>query len=281
MVRVRWDEDIHETLGVIELSQEAAAAALQNTRATATVTRSDVIRFLKSLDDQSVDLIVTDPAYSGMNRHLALGRGRIVGVYNDRGDGAKWFDEFEDTEENYDAFLRECQRVLRANRHIYIMFDSFSLLTLGEHVRRFFDVKNIIVWDKTKIGMGHYFRRQSEFIVFASKGKRSIARRDIPDIWRIARLHRAPYPTQKPVEVFEAMIAASRNGEDEFVVCDPFAGSGSAAIAALRQGCSFVGCDVAEAAVSLAQNRIATYLATGADPAQPSSAIAPDTKVWW
>ena len=29
--------------------------------------------------DASVDVIVTDPAYSGMNRHMMFGNGRIVG----------------------------------------------------------------------------------------------------------------------------------------------------------------------------------------------------------
>lgn len=36
---------------------------------------------LSRLEDDSVDLVVTDPPYSGMNEHLALGKGRIVGVY--------------------------------------------------------------------------------------------------------------------------------------------------------------------------------------------------------
>ena len=43
--------------------------------------QQDAIRFLKSLESNSVDLIVTDPAYSGMNQHLQLGKGRIVGEY--------------------------------------------------------------------------------------------------------------------------------------------------------------------------------------------------------
>ena len=148
----------------------------------ATVSRQDVISFLTSLPSKSVDLIVTDPAYSGMNQHLMLGKGRIVGKYNDKDSGEKWFSEFHDTPENYRVFLQQCHRVMKPNRHIFVMFDSFSMLTLASELRQVFNVKNVVTWDKVNIGMGHYFRRQSEFIIFASKGRRPLSRRDISDI---------------------------------------------------------------------------------------------------
>src|SRR5256885_1905771 len=212
------------------------------------------IDFLNSLADESVDLIVTDPAYSGMNQHLNFGRGRIVGDYqNGRTD--KWFDEFHDNPKHYRQFLIECHRVLRSNRHAYIMFGSYSLLTLGPIVREVFDVKNIIIWDKMNLGMGHYFRRRHEHIVFASKGKRKLNRRDMPDVWRIKRVHKAEYPTQKPVELFEMMLTAS--AQPGYVVCDPFVGSGSSALAALKCGCPFVGCDISKKAVEISRRRCA------------------------
>ena len=140
-------------------------------------------------------------------------------------------------------------------------------------MRKYFNVKNIIVWDKMNIGMGHYFRRQCEHIIFASKGKRPLSRRDIPDVWRIKRIHRAPYMTQKPVEIFEAMIAASKQPNEDFIVCDPFVGSGSAAIAAVRQGASFVGSDISERAVCIARERISEFHNSGTDPLQREPAF--------
>ena len=239
----------------------------------ATISQQDVLMFLKSLPSESIDLIVTDPAYSGMNQHLLLGKGRIVGKYQEKGEG-KWFEEFHDMPENYSQFLSECKRVLKHDRHLFLMFDSFSMLSLGSMVRDFFNVKNVVTWDKVNIGMGHYFRRQTEFILFASKGKRPVTRRDIPDIWKIKRLHRAQYPTQKPVELFEAMIASSKaKGDSDFVVCDPFVGSGSAAIAALRQGATFVGCDISPKAVSLSRRRIEEFLKSGVDIGQEKPAF--------
>jgi site-specific DNA-methyltransferase (adenine-specific) len=244
--------------------------------------QNDCVQFLNSLEDDSVDLIVTDPAYSGMNNRLKLGRGRIVGEYAARGDeDARWFAEFDDSEENYHSFLSACRRVLNPETgHVYIMFDSYSLLSLGHLVREYFDVKNIITWDKLSFGMGHYFRRQHEFIIFATCGNsRKIRNRSFPDVWRFRRIRRAEYATQKPVELFQAMVYAS--SEEGFTVCDPFVGSGSSAIAAIKNGCSFLGCDTSPKAVETAARRVQIYLQDGHDVLQPKPAHVAGEKVFW
>jgi site-specific DNA-methyltransferase (adenine-specific) len=70
----------------------SGAAAIER---TIKVVQDDCLHFLSSLPDNSIDLIVTDPAYSGMNGHLKLGKGRIVGKYSDKeketGSGLKNF----------------------------------------------------------------------------------------------------------------------------------------------------------------------------------------------
>lgn len=239
---------------------------------------NDAINFLKSLPNDSIDLITTDPAYSGMNQMLKLGKGKIIGSYKEKGtDGSKWFEEFHDTEENYKEFLQECKRVLRKDRHIYIMFDSYSLLSLGSIVRSIFDVKNILCWDKAHIGLGHYFRRRHEFILFASKGKRRLNSKSIPDIWKVKRVIKSKYPTQKPTEIFDLMIKGSC--EDGFVVCDPFLGSGSAIIASLRNNCKFIGCDISEKSINVSIHRTEEYISSAKDILQPSSLLSDDIMI--
>lgn len=237
--------------------------------------KDDAINFLKGLPDQSVDVIVTDPAYSGMNQKLKLGSGKIIGKYKDAGkEEAKWFEEFHDTEENYKAFLQECFRVMKNDRHIYIMFDSYSLLTLAPIAREIFEVKNLLCWDKANIGLGHYFRRRHEFILFASKGKRPLNSKSIPDVWKIKRIVRSAYPTQKPTEVYELMLKGS--ADKDFVVCDPFLGSGSAAIAAIKNNCKFLGCDISDKSMSFSKERIEHFINTGTDKNQTLSLVGDD-----
>lgn len=243
--------------------------------------KDDAISFLKKIPSNSVDVITTDPAYSGMNDKLKLGKGRIVGKYSDKGkENGKWFGEFEDSEENYQEFLSQCKRVLKKSTgHIYIMFDSYSLLSLGNIVRSHFDVKNLITWDKVNIGMGHYFRRRHEYVIFATNGNtRKIKNRKFPDVWRFKRIHNSKYPTQKPVEVFQAMIHAST--ENDFTVCDPFLGSASSAIAAIKNNCNFIGCDISDKSLEVSSSRITEYISTGKDILQPKAAGVDDNKFW-
>lgn len=243
--------------------------------------KDDAISFLKKLPSNSIDLIVTDPAYSGMNNKLQLGKGRIVGKYSEKGkESGKWFGEFEDTEENYIKFLSECKRVLKKSTgHIYIMFDSYSLLSLGNMVRKYFEVKNLITWDKVNIGMGHYFRRRHEYIIFATNANtRKIKNRKFPDVWRFKRIHGSKYPTQKPVEVFQAMIYAS--AEKGFTVCDPFLGSASSAIAAIKNDCNFIGCDISDTSMEISSSRISEFIKSGKDPLQKNS-MAVEENIFW
>ena len=230
-----------------------------------TIYKANCFDFLSSLEPGSVDIIVTDPAYSGMNNKMQFGNGRIVGKYQEM-DNEKWFPEFTDDTDTFRRFLKECHRVLKDDRHIYIMIDSFSLLSLGHLVREVFNMKNILVWDKVNIGMGHHFRRRHEFILFATKGSKKLNSMSIPDVWRIKRITRAKYPTQKPVEVFDCMLAGSR--EEGYTVCDPFLGSGSATIAALKADCKFIGADISEKAYQISVDRVSEYLKTGIDPLQ-------------
>lgn len=243
--------------------------------------KEDCIKFLRSLDDNSVDIITTDPAYSGMNQKMQFGKGRIVGEYKN-GNGDKWFTEFHDTEENYRLFLSECKRVMKDGSHIYIMFDSFSLLSLAPLVREYFDVKNIITWDKVNLGMGHNFRRRHEFIIFAMNGKKKLNSRALPDVWRFKRIIRSKYPTQKPVEVFEAMLIGSINGAgNKTVVCDPFLGSGSSAIASIKKDCVFLGADINEKACKISKDRVVNYINKKIDILQEKDSHIEGEKIFW
>lgn len=261
--------------------RNAQATFHYNTNKKVSIFQDDAISFLEKLPSNSIDIIATDPAYSGMNNKLQLGKGRIVGKYSEKGkENGKWFGEFEDTEENYSKFLTECKRVLKKSTgHIYIMFDSYSLLSLGSIVRKYFEVKNLITWDKVNIGMGHYFRRRHEYIIFATNDNtRKIRNRKFPDVWRFKRIHNSDYPTQKPVEVFQAMIHAS--AENDFTVCDPFLGSASSAIAAIKNNCNFIGCDIASKSMDVATNRISEFLQKDNDILQKNS-MAVDTNIFW
>ncbi len=215
-------------------------------------------------------MVTTDPAYSGMNQHMSFGHGRIVGRYGQSGQPAL-VHGVPRRPGAFLAFLQACHRVMRDGGHIYVMFDSFSLLSLGHLMREVFAVKNLIVWDKVNLGMGHYFRRRHETIVFATKGHRRLSRRDLADVWPVKRIHRAAYPTQKPVALFSRMLAGSAT--PGMTVCDPFVGSGSSAVAALLAGCEVAAADVDPRAVRMTSERCAAVVGGGPDPGERAAAV--------
>ena len=68
------------------------------------------------------------------------------------------------------------------------------------------------------------------------------------------RSERVDHPTQKPLELIQRMILAScPNGG---VVLDPFMGSGTTAVAALRLGRRFVGFEINPRYVAIARARL-------------------------
>lgn len=78
-------------------------------------------------------------------------------------------------------------------------------------------------------------------------------------VWKIAVsnqdcFHKAPYPEQLIVPILNAVCPP--NG----IVLDPFMGTGTTAIVALKQDKHFIGIDLDNRAIEYAQNRINSYL---------------------
>lgn len=73
-------------------------------------------------------------------------------------------------------------------------------------------------------------------------------------VWNYETVKKAQHPTQKPVDLIENIIRHSSNEDD--LVLDPFAGVGSAAIAAIRNNRHFIGIERDARYCLLARNRI-------------------------
>lgn len=127
------------------------------------------------------------------------------------------------------------------------------------------EFKQMVVWDKGKIGLGWHYRRSYETVLVAQKGKGKTRWFDrtnrVENIIRpgdygikkiIPQAH--DHPTPKPVALAAHFIKLhTRKGD---LVLDPFLGGGSSAVAAKQLGRRFIGIELEKRWCQLAVARL-------------------------
>jgi len=213
----------------------------------------DAVEWLRQQPAESLDLIVTDPAYESLEKHRAIGT--TTRLKHSKSSSNNWFTVFPNA--RFGDLFAEAHRVLKRNTHLYLFCDAETMFVAKpEGERAGFHFWKPLVWDKQAIGMGYHYRARYEFILFFEKGKRRLNNLGIPDVIAVPRVHRG-YPAEKPPAVSEVLISQSTAPGE--VVADPFMGSGSVGVAALRAGRRFAGTDVNPEAVRLTADRLAQF----------------------
>jgi site-specific DNA-methyltransferase (adenine-specific) len=214
--------------------------------------QEDAIAWLSTLDDSSVDLIITDPPYESLEKHRKIGT--TTRLKQSKSSSNMWFDIFPN--ERFESLLTELFRVLKKNSHFYLFCDQETLFVVKPIAEKVgFKFWKAIIWDKVNIGMGYHYRSRHELILFFEKGKRKLNDLGIPDVLVCKRVHRG-YPTEKPVPLLEILIKQS--SETDEVIIDPFFGSGSTLVAAKSMGRTFWGNDISSDAHEHLNSRLIT-----------------------
>ena len=207
----------------------------------------DAVEFLETLENESIDLILCDPPYQSLEKWRKMGT--TTRLKQSKSSSNRWFEIFPN--ERFDELFGEFWRVLKKNSHLYVFSDfetSKHLIQAGED--QAFKFWKPLIFDKMLIGMGYHYRATYEFILFFEKGKRKLNNLGVSDILRAKRIHRG-FPAEKPPELSEVLI--SQSTEEGQVVCDPFCGSGTTGMAALKLGRRFLGNDLDEEMVLVSQ----------------------------
>ena len=222
----------------------------------------DAVRWLQHQPSESIDLVITDPAYESLEKHRAVGT--TTRLKHSKASSNDWFRIFPNA--RFGELFAEIHRVLRRNTHFYLLCDAETMFVAKPQAEQAgFKFWKPLVWDKRTIGMGYHYRARYEFILFFEKGKKRLNDLGIPDVLSVPRVH-GGYPAEKPVEISEILIGqSSQPGE---TVADPFMGSGSVGVAALRAGRRFLGNDLNPEAVTLAATRLRAF----GDGTQPADA---------
>ena len=226
----------------------------------------DAVDWLRALAAESVDLVITDPAYESLEKHRAVGT--TTRLKHSKASSNDWFNIFPNA--RFGELFAEIYRVLAPDRHFYLLCDAETMFVAKPEAEKAgFKFWKPLVWDKRTIGMGYHYRARYELILFFEKGKRRLNDLGIADIIEVPRI-RGGYPAEKPVEIAEVLIRQSTeslDGAARQVVADPFMGSGSVGVAAVKLGRRFLGNDLNPEAVQIAARRLREVGATGTAPA--------------
>ena len=200
------------------------------------ILHDDSINYLKNIRSNSVDLVIADPPYN---------LGKDYGNNND----TKSFDEYMSFSKGW---IKEAYRILKNTGTIYIFmgvrFISYLYMLLEKDYNFVFN--SWITWHYTQ-GLGKtkgYSPRHDDILMFSKTNNYKFIMDNIRipqkyyrsinnmrganpgDVWQFSHIHycnknRQEHPTQKPEGLIERMVLAS--SEENDLVVDPFAGSGT------------------------------------------------------
>jgi len=253
-------------------------------------------RAMAEVDDATVALVVTSPPYfAGKEYETALGTGHIPATYTAYLDMLT--DVFDQCVAKLEPGGRIAVNVANLGRRPYrslsadvidILQDRLHLLLRGE-----------VIWVKGRGAGGScawgsfqrpgnpVLRDLTERVVIAGKGRfdRAVAPRQrhnegrpstatlfrdefmeaTTDVWEMApeSATRVGHPAPFPVELPQRLIDLYTYRDD--LVLDPFVGSGTTAVAAVRTGRRYVGYDTDEGYIAAARTRVAAEVGRAAN----------------
>lgn len=218
------------------------------------------------------DMVFADPPYFLSNGGITCQAGKMVKV-----DKGKW-DRSQGPEVNH-AFnlewLSRCQKLLKPNGTIWVSGTMHVIYSIGYAMQQLgYKLLNDIAWEKPNPPPNlacRYFTHSTETVLWSAKNAKSKhyfnyelmkkynGNKQMKSVWRFtspsnAEKEYGKHPTQKPVGLLERCIEASTKPGD--FVFDPFAGSSTTGIAAIRLGRKFCGVELEDAFIDLSIKRL-------------------------
>lgn len=157
---------------------------------------------------------------------------------------------------DWNDFMPLFYKALGERAHAYVMANNRNVQPmLNAAAKAGFEFHNLLVWDKGTATPNRWYMKNAEFTGFFYKGE-AFAINDCSS-WSCVRCPQkdeTEHPTEKPVILMDMYIRNSTQPGD--IVMDPFMGSGTTAIAAIRAGRRFVGIELDQAWFDVAARRI-------------------------
>lgn len=256
----------------------------------ATVIQGDSLHVLRTIPTASVDAVVTDPPYSSgglmrgdrsvktSDKYVLTGtkvdRPEFYGDNRDQRGFLAWCS----------LWLAECVRIVKPGGYLMAFTDWRQLPTLSDAIQAGGWVwRGIVVWDKTECvrpQMG-WFRAQCEYVLVASNGgigkeQDREVRVCAPGCFREnVRSAEKLHITGKPVSLMKRLMEVLPAGA---TVLDPFAGSGTTALAAKEMNMKSISVEISAAYCALIRDRLSQEVLPLFDSANNQGEAQPPPK---
>ena len=223
---------------------------------------------LAAMPDASVDAIVTDPPYSSGGFTRGDRMQDTVSKYVQTGTKrAETIGQFTGDNKDQRAFgywsalwLSECVRVVKPGGFAMVFTDWRQLPATTDYFQAGgFIWRGVVPWVKNQFRpVAGRFGSQCEYVVWGTNGARGLDYADPvwPGWYEVASPRKRNHVTEKPVELMRKIIQPIAVTQPGAVILDPFMGSGTTGVAALMEGCGFVGAELTDHYYKIAQRRV-------------------------
>lgn len=240
----------------------------------------DCLKILEEIPENTFDMIFADPPYMLSNGGITCQNGQVVSVNKGKWDKSQGF---EQDFEFHKKWLSACKRVLKKNGTLWISGTYHSIYSCGFAMQLLgYHILNDISWFKPNASPNmccRYFTASHETLIWARKDKKTKhtfnyelmkngdfssdfikkPNTQMRSVWAIGTPKKSEktfgkHPTQKPLDLLERIILASTNEGD--LILDPFMGSATTGVAALKHNRKFVGIEKEKEFVELAEKRL-------------------------
>lgn len=230
----------------------------------ATLYPGEALSTLKTLPDESIDAILTDPPYSSGGLSASARQRPPSEKYQQTGTKQR-FDEFHGDQRDQRSFLiwatlwlAEAYRVAKPGSVCMMFTDWRQLPVMSDALQAGGWVwRSVVVWDKpTARPSKGEFKRQCEYVLVGTKGKFAPQHgRCLPGVYRhcIVTGKNRRHMTEKPVPLLRDLLEVT---PEDGTVLNPFAGSASTAQACLETGRKFIGVEMSDAYFETACDRL-------------------------
>src|SRR5215469_14517665 len=238
--------------------------------------QGDCLEILAQIPEGTVDVVFADPPYFLSNGGITCHAGKMVSV--NKGD----WDKSRGPDSNHTfnrSWLAACQRVLKPNGSIWVSGTAHVIHSVGFAMQQLgFKLLNDISWVKPNPPPNlscRYFTHATETIIWAAKNSKSRHTfnyklmkdanrgKQMKSVWEIYppeawEKRFGKHPTQKPVALLERILLASSQEGD--LILDPFCGSGTTLLAAIRLRRHALGCELSAEFLTLSLRRLCSNL---------------------